>query len=82
MLQGGPSFRARHGDGALLPDPGMRWGLAPPSQGTHPVLVPSAWRRPQLHTAEDPILAVKEEVQQVEAVHARGHGCKVAESGP
>ena len=30
MVQGSPSSRARRGDGALLPDPGMRWGWAPP----------------------------------------------------
>lgn len=36
MLQGSPSFRARRGDGALLPDPGMRWGLAPQPRGLTP----------------------------------------------
>lgn len=84
-LWGGLSSRARRGDGALLPDPGMRWGWAPPTQGTHPVLVPGARRRPQLHTTEDPVLAVEEEVQQVDAVeaaHTRGHGCEAAGSGP
>lgn len=56
--------------------------LAP---GAHPVLVPGARGRPQLHAAEDPVLAVEEEVQQVEAVeaaHGGGHGCEEAGSGP
>lgn len=50
----------------------------------HPVLVPGARGRPQLHAAEDPVLAVEEEVQQVEAVeatHSGGHGCEEAGSG-
>lgn len=57
----------------------------PKTQGTHPVLMPSAQWCPQLHATKDPILAVKKEVQQVkavQAVHAGGHGCEVAQSGP
>lgn len=41
--------------------------------------------RSQLHTTEDSILAIKEEVQQVDAVkatHSRGHGCEETSSGP
>lgn len=86
---------ARCGDTAASPGAAIPraviwqgWRPAGPSWGgvrAHPVLGPGSRRRPQLHPAQDPVLVVEEEIQQLqalEAARAGGHGCGVAGSLP